>query len=629
MTELVVVVVGAGPAGCAAALALAEAGVGVVVVDREEPVGAYDVFVTGPAVALASTRQVSLTGLSLRFGGEQARTLAEPLGLTCDVRSLVAGLRSRCRLAGVRFATGVAVSADGSSVLLADGSRIAGQHVVWAAGAPRADGTVLAQRFSGVDGNDKLDLTFEPPNMSNGLRCIAVVPSGPSTCTVQVIVHGDVADVGVPPPAGARPLGPVFSGRTNSGFAPELAVRDGCLRVGDAAGLTNPFTGEGLSYAVQSGRLAGETIIQHLNDPESARRAYASELARTFVGYFETARHASRRYHLAWRTLAATVRSDNAFFVKGRRAILLPSGVPALGGGVTMALTEAETLMVRPFLAACESVQVTAIRSEWPFLARLAASGEGPTGPQVRPAALFLAASVSGGGTPPLHLAPVAAAIELATLGALAFLRPPRTTPLRGVDWASTTAVLAGDFLLSIAARLVASTAPEASWAFADWLAELTRLRTLRLSGAVAAVDLFATLFEFPARIGAWLTNSPVSAVREVGFHAGRAFHFTEDLLALTGAQTRLGSPLAELLAARVSSVPDIFGGAQPDPTVMAALAHNARATADAAAADVPDPNARRLLTAFTAAVTEPLRRPRERSIVGTIEKPHTRCCLD
>jgi hypothetical protein len=68
--------------------------------------------------------------------------------------------------------------------------------------------------------------------------------------------------------------------------------------------------------------------------------------------------------------------------------------------------------------------------------------------------------------------------------------------------------VLAGDFLLSVVARLVASTAPQASWAFADWLAELTRLRVLRLSGGGAAVDLFATLFEFPARIGAWLAGA-------------------------------------------------------------------------------------------------------------------------
>ncbi|GAB3409868.1 FAD-dependent oxidoreductase [Flindersiella endophytica] len=603
-----VVVVGAGPAGCAAALTLAQAGLDVVVLDREAPVGAYDVFVTGPAAELsdALSRRVPLAGLSLRFGGEQARTFREPLGFSCDLRSFVATLCSHARLAGARFLSRVAVSVDDACVRLADGSRIAARHVVWAAGASRADGIVLAQRYTDVAIDDKLSLTFEPPNASGGLRCVAVLPAGPRACTLLVVAHGDVADAGIPVPACGRPVGRVFRGRMNSSFAPELAVRDGRLQVGDAAGLTNPFTGEGLSYAVQSGRLAAEAIVEYRDDPDGAMAAYASRLEQAFVGYFETARHASRRYQLAWRTLAATAHSDNAFFVKGRRAILLPSGMPALGGGLRMALTSAEDLMVRPFLAACETVQVAAVRSEWPFLARLAASGTGPTGTQVRPAALFLAASVSGGAMPPVHLAPVAAAIELATLGALAFLRPPRGRPIRGVDWASTTAVLAGDFLLSVAARLVASTAPEASWAFADWLAELTRLRVLRLSEGGAAVDLFATLFEFPARIGAWLTGAPVAAVREVGYQAGRAFLYTEDLLALTNAETRLGSPLAELLAARISSVPDIFGGAQPDPAVMASLARKARALADAAAADVPTPEGRRLLTAFTAAVTEP-----------------------
>lgn len=39
--------------------------------------------------------------------------------------------------------------------------------------------------------------------------------------------------------------------------------------VGDAAGLVNPFTGEGIYYAVESGRLAALTIAAHLDAPQA------------------------------------------------------------------------------------------------------------------------------------------------------------------------------------------------------------------------------------------------------------------------------------------------------------------------------------------------------------------------
>jgi len=42
-------------------------------------------------------------------------------------------------------------------------------------------------------------------------------------------------------------------------------VRDGVLRVGDAAGLVAPITGEGIAYALWSGRLAADTIWDHLH----------------------------------------------------------------------------------------------------------------------------------------------------------------------------------------------------------------------------------------------------------------------------------------------------------------------------------------------------------------------------
>jgi len=42
-------------------------------------------------------------------------------------------------------------------------------------------------------------------------------------------------------------------------------VRDGVLRVGDAAGLVAPITGEGIAYALWSGRLAADAIWDHLH----------------------------------------------------------------------------------------------------------------------------------------------------------------------------------------------------------------------------------------------------------------------------------------------------------------------------------------------------------------------------
>jgi hypothetical protein len=71
--------------------------------------------------------------------------------------------------------------------------------------------------------------------------------------------------------------------------------------------------------------------------------------------------------------------------------------------------------------------------------------------------------------------------------------------------------VLSGDFLLAQASRLVAENAPGISWAFADWLAELARLRAGRLDpgSGVPAAAVFGALFEFPARIGVKLGGSP------------------------------------------------------------------------------------------------------------------------
>ncbi len=65
---------------------------------------------------------------------------------------------------------------------------------------------------------------------------------------------------------------PVELGRRRAEFASALAV-------GDATGFLDPFTGEGISMAIQSGRLAAEVLGAHLpNAPSSAAADYARRL---------------------------------------------------------------------------------------------------------------------------------------------------------------------------------------------------------------------------------------------------------------------------------------------------------------------------------------------------------------
>jgi geranylgeranyl reductase family protein len=89
----------------------------------------------------------------------------------------------------------------------------------------------------------------------------------------------------------ANPPGPVagFPIRTDFLRTPKIAA--GLLCVGEAAGLVNPFTGEGIDYALESAELAAETVIAALADTsggitEAALRPYPRALDRHFRQLF-------------------------------------------------------------------------------------------------------------------------------------------------------------------------------------------------------------------------------------------------------------------------------------------------------------------------------------------------------
>lgn len=508
-------------------------------------------------------------------------------------------------------------------------------------------GLGCAQRCSGAELDGEVALHLAAPRSGDPLSpplCIRVLPdsSGRETVTVTATalrvepgtdsasLMGSALDVLRAMDgrfAALRPTGPVFEGPTNSGFAPEVAVHGGCLLVGDAAGLVNPFTGEGIGFAIHSGLLAACAIADNNAEPGMAARSYVRRLSASFVGYFETARHAARRYHLAWRVLANTAGSDSPFFAKGRRAVLLPEGISGLGAPEHVSLSRRESLLVEPFMLACNEIAVNTVRKEWPFIATLVAAGQSSADQQVRPALLFAAAQMVAGRPPRNEQAVVASAIELAMLGALALIGPGLGGGIagRGVDWQTATAVLAGDFLLSQAAYLVARYSPDLSAVFADWLAELVALRTESHIGAetARAIDLFRAMFEFPARVGAQLggaSTDEVQTMREFGQHCGKVFLYAEDVLAVRGQRTRLDTTLDGLLSARLSALPqlldrDDLSGAllRTDEQVRAeALAAVCNACSAAwsdarkALSELPDGIAKRILEEFVRLLATP-----------------------
>ncbi len=67
----------------------------------------------------------------------------------------------------------------------------------------------------------------------------------------------------------AEPLGRPRGALLRVGLGGSVPVRDNVLLVGDAASMTNPISGEGITYALESGRWAGETLAAALRSGDA------------------------------------------------------------------------------------------------------------------------------------------------------------------------------------------------------------------------------------------------------------------------------------------------------------------------------------------------------------------------
>ena len=122
--------------------------------------------------------------------------------------------------------------------------------------------------------------------------------------TSKAFQHVDYKDVlrrwleHTPPEWGFREenlVGRIGSAALPMGFNRKPHYARGVLLSGDSGGMVNPFNGEGIDYALESGHLAAETIVQALHRPVGAARervlgSYAAALDSAYGGYFTLGR---------------------------------------------------------------------------------------------------------------------------------------------------------------------------------------------------------------------------------------------------------------------------------------------------------------------------------------------------
>jgi flavin-dependent dehydrogenase len=88
---------------------------------------------------------------------------------------------------------------------------------------------------------------------------------------------------------------PVRGAALPMGFNRTPPYTKGLLLTGDAAGMVNPFTGEGIAYALESGEIAAQVITQALARPhaaaaESVLQTYPAALKDAYGGYYALGR---------------------------------------------------------------------------------------------------------------------------------------------------------------------------------------------------------------------------------------------------------------------------------------------------------------------------------------------------
>jgi len=348
-----VIVVGAGPAGSTAAYRLAAAGASVVLLDRarfprDKPCGGgltmRGVRLLPFSVDSVVEEVVDRLILRLRYGRPAEVKSPEPVILMTQRTRLDAYLAERAAAVGADLREGARVRAatqegDGVEVVLEGGERLRALTLVGADGANGASrqavgGAIEHSLAVALEGNVPYSSYDASPYRGRALLEVGVVPGGYG----WVFPKGDHANVGV---GGWMSQGPLLRRHLDRlcrvhGVAPERVqhvrgwrlpvrragvpvARGRALLVGDAAGLVDPLSGDGIFEAFTSSKLASEAVLDFLSGRAASLEPYASALDAALVPHTAAAWATKLVVEKAPSVLMALARTPAAGEVMRRR----------------------------------------------------------------------------------------------------------------------------------------------------------------------------------------------------------------------------------------------------------------------------------------------------------------------
>ena len=320
-----VAILGGGPAGAFAAERLASAGLDVQVFDEklawEKPCGGgltFKAYSQYPFLIENSTpkRLITETILAAPYGGEVSLKLDDPL-LIYSRLDLNRMLLERAERAGAQIekARVLGMSRYGRGWQLRTSSgMVDADFCIVATGARNAlpdvgtqltaEDTMPALGYYVPGDQTRIDIQFLP-RLEGYIwvfpRCghlsVGICGKGEPASSLRKRLERYLTERGIAW-KGAAFYSHLLPSLDAASWKKNRVAGDGWMAVGDAAGLVDPVTGEGLYYAIRSADLAARALLSEAGEPAGKADQYGRSLRRDFAADLEFGARLAKRVFL-------------------------------------------------------------------------------------------------------------------------------------------------------------------------------------------------------------------------------------------------------------------------------------------------------------------------------------------